>query len=71
MNDCWPPEVKREHVALLHYVWIEMMPAYFGWFSLDDAWKTWAKFRENPADPSLKNLKMAVRELWDLHIRNN
>jgi hypothetical protein len=67
----WPIEVQREHVALLQFVWIELLPKAFGCFTLEDAWKTWAKFKENPKDPSLKHLKTAVNELWLLHIQAN
>jgi hypothetical protein len=69
--NCWPIHVKREHIVLLQFVWIEMMPRFYSWFSLEDAWKTWAKFSENPANPKLTKIKQAVNELWLLHIQAN
>lgn len=67
----WPIYVKREHVSVLQFVWIEMMPVFYSWFSVEDAWQTWAAFRENPKDPKLLRLKCAVNELWLLHIQAN
>jgi len=68
---CWTADVKQEHIALLQVIWIERLPRFYSWFSLDDAWRTWAAFRENPADPKLAKLKQAVNELWLLHIQAN
>jgi hypothetical protein len=69
--NCWPIYVKREHIALLQVIWIERMPQFYSWFTVDDAWRTWAMFKENPADPKLAKLKMAVNELWLMHVQAN
>ncbi len=64
MNDGWPPEVQRAHVALIHYIWIERVPEALSFcgFDLKDAWNTWAMFVENPKNPKLDKIKRLVNE---------
>jgi len=70
-TNCWPARVKREHIILIQFVWIELTPRYYKCFTLENAWKTWAKFLEDPTNPKLARLKQAVNELWLLHVQAN
>jgi hypothetical protein len=63
--------VKREHVALLAYVWLDMVPAAYAGISPEDAQQAWKMFTTNPADPNLANAKRMANELWMLHIQGN
>jgi hypothetical protein len=69
----WPTEIKREHIALIHYVWIELLPK-FAPIPFDKAWELWARFIENPSaanDLELQVAQRAVNELWLLHVQAN
>ena len=60
----WPPEVQREHIALLHHIWIERAPKLLSFcgFDVKDAWKTWAMFVENPKNPKIDKIKQLVKK---------
>lgn len=67
----WDMTVKRQHVALLAWVWLEMVPTMYAAISREDAQQAWKLFTTNPADPRLKNAKRMANELWLLHIQAN
>ena len=71
MANPWPIEVKREHVALLHWIWIEGMRKHYLNLSLEDVFQAWGLFMECPTNPSLVNFKRAANELWLLYIQSN
>jgi len=71
MANPWPIEVKTEHVALLHWIWIEGMRKHFPKLSIEDVWQAWALFKESPTNPKLVNFKRAANELWMFYIQSN
>ena len=71
MANPWPLEVKREHIAQLHYIWIEGLRKRYPKLSIEDTWRTWAMFKENPCNPKLVNFKRAANELWLVYVQSN
>jgi len=67
----WPLEVKREHVALLAFCWIDMIPRYYDDISVEEAAEVFGKFRANPKDPSLACAKRMANEMWVLYVQSN
>ncbi len=70
MSNPWPLPIKQEHIALLAFCWIEMIPRYFD-VSTADAAETWGRFRANPQDPALACAKRAANEMWVLYVQSN
>ena len=63
--------VKRSHVELLAFCWIELVPRHYPAISVQDASTMWGMFRANPADPRLAKAKRMVNELFAAHVSKN
>lgn len=63
--------IKRAHVELLAYCWIEMLPKHCPGISVDDAVFTWSMFRKNPSDPRLAAAKRMANEMWLRLVQSN
>lgn len=67
----WPLSVKREHVALLAYCWVEMIPRYYPCIETEDAARTFAMFRADPTDARVSGAKRLANEMWLLYVQSN